>query len=937
MNGFVSLRRFTGADRSTQAPNSYRRKLGFELLEDRRVLAAVVVNTALDTVNFNDGLTSLREAIFAANIVPGADTIEFDPSLAGKTILLTQGQLTITDGLTISGLGADKLTIDASGSDPTPDTKNGDGTRVFNVERSVAGDFDVAIRGLTLTGGDANGSGGAVLSDGNLEVSECVIENNFARGSGGGIYAQTYGDQSRIEIRDCVVSGNSTAATWTQGGGIALDAEYSKAQLTVEDCQVFNNTVTGHEDGFPGGWAHGGGIYVAGGGPMRIAGNQIYQNSASGTWAWGGGLFVSESYSFPGASNAVDIQGNSAYQNSCSAVWTWGGGVGIQVSNSVVNIRDNTIDQNNLAGSVEDGGGLSIETNYPASSVTIDQNRIRSNRAVEGGGIYVNFDGMDPSLVTITGSEVDNNEATSGGGIYIGGYRYGSAVIQSSTIAGNTASDGGGIYTTQQLRIDDSTVSGNRATNRGGGIIGFASVVLSRSTVTGNTSRTGGGFYGRTAQIDGSILAGNGNANGPQDLSVVDSLWSAPLPSNPNDDFGIDLQIRNSLLGTNREVEPLFVEPPVGSPDANGNLIGGIVHGAIDPLLFALTYNGGLTMTQAPKAESPAIDAGDPAAEAGNDGVPQFDQRAEPYARVVNGRIDMGAVEQQLQPPALPGDFNRDNVVDSMDYLLWQRSVGSHVASYSAADGNGDGVVGPEDREIWRAHFGNRVAAHSDDHQDASSDALPAQSAIVQDSSDVGAEPQPGAVTQSASKSEPAPSDGTFAENLDPTMVWNAGEGATSAGAPAGPTLGNSANVGVVATPERNLDGTAVPLSAVDPIDIVALSTAGTAAVPSSSQAGSGKTLPSAPPIVIPVAGRNRPLTVNFEEVAQALSAAFVSGQGGSVGSVLVREPTTPPATTGDYGLNDPIIDIVMTGFGDSSHTGGLFKRPPRVRSGANR
>src|SRR5262245_23629811 len=83
----------------------YRRPLRLEPLEDRRLLAVVNVTTLDDSVDLNDGVTSLREAIFATNTVPGHDTIDFAPSLTAigpATIVLTHGELVITDSLTIN-------------------------------------------------------------------------------------------------------------------------------------------------------------------------------------------------------------------------------------------------------------------------------------------------------------------------------------------------------------------------------------------------------------------------------------------------------------------------------------------------------------------------------------------------------------------------------------------------------------------------------------------------------------------------------------------------------------------------------------------------------------------------------------------------------------------------------------------------------------------
>jgi CSLREA domain-containing protein len=138
-----SLRSQSLLGRSLDGRSFNGRRLRFEPLEDRRLLAVVTVTTLSDTVDLNDGVTSLREAIFAANIVPGADTIEFAPSLTAAgpaTILLSQGELAITDSLTIDGPGADLLAIDAQQQ-----------SRIFDIAANVVGAqpvFTVSLSGL---------------------------------------------------------------------------------------------------------------------------------------------------------------------------------------------------------------------------------------------------------------------------------------------------------------------------------------------------------------------------------------------------------------------------------------------------------------------------------------------------------------------------------------------------------------------------------------------------------------------------------------------------------------------------------------------------------------------------------------------------------------------------------------------------------------------
>ncbi len=111
------------------------RLLLVERLEDRHLLA-VTVDTLVDESDGSlvDGDISLRDAIALA---PAGATIDFDQALTSggpATITLTLGELLISKGLSIDGPGADLLTIDARGNDPTPDVNHGDGSRVLNVD-----------------------------------------------------------------------------------------------------------------------------------------------------------------------------------------------------------------------------------------------------------------------------------------------------------------------------------------------------------------------------------------------------------------------------------------------------------------------------------------------------------------------------------------------------------------------------------------------------------------------------------------------------------------------------------------------------------------------------------------------------------------------------------------------------------------------------------
>lgn len=56
---------------------------------------------------------------------------------------------------------------------------------------------------------------------------------------------------------------------------------------------------------------------------------------------------------------------------------------------------------------------------------------------------------------------------------------------------------------------------------------------------------------------------------------------------------------------------------------------------------------------------------------------------------------------------AIPGDFNRDGLVDAADYIMWRKTSGQQVTPGSGADGNNDGWVDDGDFNVWRTNVGS--------------------------------------------------------------------------------------------------------------------------------------------------------------------------------------------------------------------------------------
>lgn len=258
-----------------------------------------------------------------------------------------------------------------------------------------------------------------------------------------------------------------------------------------------------------------------------------------------------------------------------------------------------------------------------------------------GGGIYNDHATLTLKNCTITGNVADQGV---GGGIY---NDQATLTVSNCTISGNSSFYGAGISTnwayagSATVTINNSTISGNSASAGGGAIHngwGAALAIIS-STLSGNSAGWGGGFYngGATVTVTNSTLSGNsvtyGDGGGINNEGGTVNIGHTILNAGPSGEniYNIGWSGTVTSLGYN-----------LSSDDGGGYLTATGDQINTDPRLGPLQDNGGPVFTHLPASDSPAIDGGDPTL--------GWDQRGAGFARVVNGGIDIGAVEAQATP-----------------------------------------------------------------------------------------------------------------------------------------------------------------------------------------------------------------------------------------------------------------------------------------------
>ncbi|HUF04532.1 MAG TPA: choice-of-anchor Q domain-containing protein [Aridibacter sp.] len=326
----------------------------------------------------------------------------------------------------------------------------------------------------------------------------------------------------------------------------------------------------------------------------------------------------------PGA-DLLTIDGNSASRI-------------ITINTATVSVDGITFTGGNGVGALNTGRGGAI---YNAGGTTVIANSIiTDNSGVNGGGLNNASTGspaVPGNLALLNCIVSDNNALTSSGG-GMQNFSTSTLIIDRSLFLGNNSggtTGGGGGQFNGIVRISNTTFANNTAPSGSGG--GFQSngsnQIYTNITVSGNSSlNNGGGIHRGTTNVNfwirNSIVSGN---NG-----------TAASPDVTNSSGGLVSE------GTNI----------VGITGTSTGWIGSDLLDT-DPLLLPLADNGGFSQSFLPMTGSPAINGGqncvtDLSCASNN---PPFalteDQRGS--ARLVDGTIDIGAVETAAGPATVSG------------------------------------------------------------------------------------------------------------------------------------------------------------------------------------------------------------------------------------------------------------------------------------------
>ena len=551
---------------------------------------------------------TLRDAIATANYLPGADTITFDPTLSG-TIVLSGNLEMISESLTITGPGADVITIEGNHAS----YGFAQDLRSFGQQGNR---IDLEVSGLHLDGMTGDFVDGSLVIQlnaisvfrGTLDVHDAVVTDSGSTNQGSNILLFT---------------APITAGTFGYGSSLLIES------VTIDRVEVSDNHSASDGDTIN----HPGSI-AAFANSVHIGDSRISGNTASSI---AGPLVFADT---------VDVIDTTIDHNTSTTYFA-----GLALVCNTCTISGSTIDHNTSLSSA----GVVLYSNRggnPLGGVgghsTITDTAISYNSNTGGGALTIRSDSgtVVADRLSIVGNTVTTAPVGIASNLIATALEIsGDVRLHSSTIADNSSN---GITINEVDVNNDSTPdslgarrrrlmsllpASMRAATPSANAGGRSTLRLSHSTVSGNSGNGLSGIPGQTLQptadqviLDHSLLFGNGaGVPGGADLMTPSTA-------------------RFSLIG-NAAITPTVSELDafVDGPTA-GNLLG------VDPELQPLEWTSPLVAVRPILFGSPAWNAGDPNFVP----PPDTDQRGLP--RVID-IVDIGAYEVQeaLVLPAFTG------------------------------------------------------------------------------------------------------------------------------------------------------------------------------------------------------------------------------------------------------------------------------------------
>lgn len=472
-----------------------------------------------------EGRATVRNCTFVDNISQGPNGVIYGAVYIDEGSELTMENSTVRGNTGGSGgglavLGNSRATVSDSRFENNQARTQGGAIFVHNGST-------LTLDRVVLNGNSSLLDGGAVtVSRATAAITHSTFTANSAHQDAGALNVIL---NSTFTLRDSVIENNRANRF---AGGLTIQ---SGAQATVERNVVRNNLVTATDPNPLAGV--GGGIKVIGAGTRAT----IRHNRIEGNTARDGGAAYIETQAFA-ALVANEILANRATQ--------YGAGVVIN-DRASAEILDNVITGNR---SDLDGGGVWI---HNGSSARIERNLIANNQAARHGGGLTVFEDVGTTVLNnlITG----NVAGQQGGGVRL---VIASTVLAHNRIRNNRASDGGGVIIqataarASELKIN--LVQGNSASKLGAGIlISSARPQIAYNTIVENgRGQAGEGLHlaaGAAPTLIGNIVLGN-------DYGIRSSS-GAPASTALNNVYGNALgNYRGVSPGaTDLSVDPLFV------------------------------------------------------------------------------------------------------------------------------------------------------------------------------------------------------------------------------------------------------------------------------------------------------------------------------------------------------------------------------------------